>query len=265
MTLRRVCHLGALLCAFPLACGERAGDPVVRLEREAADAGGSGGGGHAGSGGSSASSGTTGEALLGPTGLCGPCESSEACGDANDACIHHEGENFCGRDCDEGFGCPDGYTCVELSNSRLRQCIPTDGCLAPAEPPPSFVDLREYLLARINAERLDRGRMPLQPMTCLDELAQASALDYARSDEPLGKFVKECDPVWPNCSCGWSAEAEAAVAHIGLDWLDAIERALGNRSGDDRFIESFLDFDVTFVGIGFWISADEAWIALSFS
>lgn len=263
MPWRAVCP-GALFCAFSaLACGERAGDPVVRLEGTAE--GGSaqnGAGGRAGSGGG----GQSGVAAAPPTGLCGACASSAACGDANDACIRHDGENFCGRDCDEGFGCPDGYTCVELSNSRLEQCVPNGGCREPADAPPELGEIRAYLLARINAERLDRGRNPLKPLPCLDELAQDSALSYAETDEPLGKFVKECDPIWPNCACGWGAEAEVAIAHIGLDWLDAIERAMGSsRSGDDRFIESFLDFDISHVGIGFYISGDEAWIALSFS
>ena len=264
MSLRAVWP-GALLYALACvaACGERAGDPVVRLET-AADAGFSGGGSGA-SGGSANLSGGGQESSASPAGLCSPCAASAECGDANDACIRHDGENFCGRDCDEGFGCPDGYTCVELSNSRLQQCVPNDGCPIPAVAPPPLDEIREYLLARINAERLDRGRHPLEPMTCLDELAQQSALDYAHSDEPLGKFVKECDPVWPNCACGWSAEAEVAIAHIGLDWLGAIEHAMGNRDGDDRFIASFLDFDVTHVGIGFYISGDEAWIALSFT
>ena len=261
MALRAVC-LGALLCAFPLAaCGERAGDPVVRLESDEADAGQPGAPPTSGAGGS----GPGADATVGPTGPCGACLSSEECGDANDACIRHEGESFCGRDCGEGFGCPDGYDCVELANSRLEQCIPSSSCPEPATTPPPLDEIRAYLLLRINAERLDRNRAPLQAMTCLDGLAQQSAVAYARSDEPLGKFVKECDPIWPNCSCGWSAEAEVAVAHIGLDWLGAIDRAMGSSRDGESFVESFLDFEVSHVGIGFWISGDEAWIALSFA
>ena len=220
-------------------------------------AGGSGGGPSEPAGGATG----TGEPPSGPTGLCGACSTSQTCSDANDACIRHEGESFCGRDCDEGLGCPEGYVCVELDNSPIFQCVPGSGCPAVAPTPPALQDIRDYLLARINAERLARDRSTLFPSSCLDGLAQDSALDYARSDEPLGKFVKECDPIWPDCDCGWSAEAEVAVAAYGLDWASAIEHALGT---DDRFINSFLDFDVTSVGIGFWISGDEAWIALSF-
>jgi hypothetical protein len=115
------------------------------------------------------------------------------------------------------------------------------------------------LLARLNAERIRRDRFPLSASLCLDNLAQSSAIDYARTDEPLGKFVRECDPIWPNCDCGWSAETEVSVAEYSLDWLTAIDRAMAT----DRFISSFLDYTVSDVGIGFWISGDEAWIALS--
>jgi hypothetical protein len=278
--LRRSVALASLGCLAVLACGDRYGDPIVAVEAptsqagvDAAGEGGTGGGttnegGTANEGGrggatNEPAAGAAGasETPVGPTGLCGACSTSQTCSDANDACLIQDGERFCGRDCDEGRGCPDGYVCVELENSPLLQCVPVNGCRVPAPTPPSLPDIREHLLARINAERLARDRSSLLPSSCLDGLAQESALDYARSDEPLGKFVKECDPIWPNCDCGWNAQAEVAVAVYGLDWASAIEHALGT---DDRFINSFLDFAVTSVGIGFWISGDEAWIALSF-
>lgn len=277
MVRRRVCWT-ALLGAAALACGERAGDPIVRLESETGAVPAAGGGGRGGSGGGAAGtddrsgSGASGASAAGgagepagepgPVGLCGACESSAECGDSNDACLRHQDVRFCGRDCDDGFGCPEGYGCVQLDNSRLRQCVPARGCPEPAPAPPALDEIRAYLLSRINTERVARDRAALESGSCLDQLAQDSALAYARTDDPLGKFVKECDPIWPSCSCGWTAQAEVAVAFHGLDWLGAIEEALGY---DDRFIESFLDFDVTRVGIGFWISGDEAWIALSFA
>lgn len=271
----RLVGRGALPCALLLAlaellaaCGERVGEPIVATVTTPDDAESAGAGGSPESApgmsafGGDAPSEMPGE-LMGPIGLCGACTSSDACGDANDACIRHQEQSFCGRDCDEQRGCPDGYTCVELANSQLWQCVPETTCPTPS-PQPTLADLRDYLLARINAERLGYGSAPLSASSCLNGLAQASAVDFARTDEPLGKYVKECDPVWPNCACGWSAEAEISIARYGLDWQTAVERAVGQDTRSDRFSQAFLASDFTNVGIGFWLSGDEAWIALSF-
>lgn len=276
MSGRRVLP-GALLCALQLACGERTADPVIALPAAPVSTGGSAPVGDGGAGASAngtggdpdASAGAGSEPtdpdLQGPVGLCAPCTSSSECGDANDACIRHQDTRFCGRDCDEQRGCPDGYTCVQLDNSPLQQCVPFDGCPEPQLATPALTDLRPYVLGRINTERAARDRMPLVASSCLDDLAQASAVDFARTDEPLGKFVKECDPVWPNCVCGWSSESEVAIARYGLDWSSAIDRAFSPRDTEtDRFIQAFSRYDISEVGIGFWLSGDEAWLALSF-
>jgi hypothetical protein len=263
-------YASSLVCALLLACGERPGDPIVAAATTRAEAGESAGGSASppadSAGGSSAGSASSdgGEApgdSPGPVGLCGACTSSDACGDANDACIRYQDQSFCGRDCDEQRDCPDGYTCVELANSQLWQCVPQTSCPTPSLAP-ALDDLRQYTLSRINSERAAQSLAPLSASTCLDDLAQASALDFARTDEPLGKYVKECDPVWPNCACGWSAEAEIAIARYALDWTTAIDRAISSQSG--RFTDGFLSSDASDVGIGIWLSGDEAWIALSF-
>lgn len=267
---------GALACAslvaWGLACGERAADPLIEAPstRTEAGQGGSAPSGSAGSAGTEPRPGADGGAggdptsdLVGPIGLCGACTNSDACGDANDACIRHQDESFCGRDCDEQRGCPDGYNCVELANSQLWQCVPATACPTPSVAPP-LDEVRTYLLGRINTARAGRDIAPLSASRCLDDLAQASAVDFARTDEPLGKYVKECDPVWPNCACGWSAEGEIAIARYGLDWTAAIDHALGRDPQNDRFTQAFLSSSLHDVGIGFWLSGDEAWLALSF-
>jgi len=273
MSARRVLP-GALLCAVQLACGERAVDPVVAGPAAPGNVGGpaqgDGGAGPAADGSGGASDSAAGAPsewpdLPGPIGLCAPCSTSSECGDANDACIRHQDTRFCGRDCDEQSGCPDGYTCVQLDNSPLQQCVPLDGCPDPQPPLPRLAELRPYVLRRINSERASRERGPLVASPCLDDVAQASAVDFARTDEPLGKFVKECDPVWPNCMCGWSSESEVAIARYGLDWVSAIDRAFVARdSQTEQFIQAFSRYELTQVGIGFWLSGDEAWLALSF-
>jgi len=246
-------RLGAavLTSAALLACGERAGDPVVALESDQNLAGADGG--------PDADS-------SGPIGLCGACNSSVDCGDANDACIRHQDRGFCGRDCEDQRGCPDGYECLELNDNRLRQCVPRTSCPEP-RPAPSATELRDYVLERVNAERQARDQAPLEPSSCLDGLAQASALDFARTDEPLGKYVKECDPVWPACECGWSAEAEISISAYDLDWQAAIDRAVESSaaSTNTRFVRALLAADATQIGVGFWLSGDELWIALSFA
>ena len=291
--VRSFALLGAALVAGVAgACGERSGDPVFRLGatdgaaftggESPAQAGTGGVGASAGSSGSGGGLETMGgvdgasEAGMGgdgpdvvpqtgPLGLCAPCTDSRACGDANDACVRHADAVFCGRDCDEQGGCPDGYVCVPLQNTQLYQCVPQTACATPTAIPP-LAEIRDYLLQRINSERAANGHAALAPSACLDDLAQASAVDYAHAGEPLGKYVKECDPIWPNCACGWNAEAETSVALYDLDWLSAVDLALtSSRSASAaRFVDALATYDADSLGIGFWISGDEAWLALSF-
>jgi hypothetical protein len=253
MSVGRVVR-GTLLGALALACGERAGDPVVALADDE-NLAGSASGGAVGTGGG-------GGGVLGPTGLCGQCSSSDECGDANDACVRYQDASFCGRDCDDQRGCPDGYDCVEIHDDRLRQCVARAGCLDPPTAVPSLADVRRYLLSRINAERAEHDEPALDSSSCLDELAQDSALEFARTDEPLAKYVKECDPIWPDCSCGWSAEAEVAISGYALDWATAVDHVI--EAPEERFARAYLADDVNQIGIGFWHSGDELWIALSF-
>lgn len=265
MSMGRV-FAAALVCVLPFACGERAVDPVIPLPPSAGSGGASGDSSSNPSAGDGSSGGDPNADGRGPSGLCAPCEGSTECGDANDACIRHDDVRFCGRDCDDQNGCPDGYACVELDNSQLLQCVPLAGCPEPAPAPPALPELRQSVLARINAQREALDRAPLAGSACLDDVAQASALDFARTDEPFGTFVKQCDPIWPNCACGWSAEAELTIARYGLDWETAIEHALeSNRdASNENFMQAFLSSEVSDVGIGFWLSGDEAWLALSF-
>lgn len=270
MSVRRVATW-VLLGSIFLACGERAGDAVVALPAAGAPAGGgSGGNGTSspafeddagGAAGSPAEASTS-----GPAGLCAPCSRSRECGDSDDLCILHGVERFCGRDCQGQSDCPDGYSCVALSNSPLLQCAPDETCPALEEAPPALGDVRAYVLARINAERLAEGRDPLAGSDCLDELAQGSAVDFAWTDAPFGKFREECQPIWPSCACGWRGEAELSMARLGLDWRAAVDRAVSTPPDEatEVFAAAYLSATVTDVGIGFWLSGDEAWLALSF-
>jgi hypothetical protein len=268
--------LAALVCG----CGERFGDPIVALET----LGPTGAGGREGSGDQGnavgaawpsldggASAGGSGGGLLpsaGVVGLCVECTESEACGDENDLCVRNDatGRQFCARDCSERGGCPPGYACGDVQNSALDQCLPIAGeCQPTSIGPPELDSLRDYVLGRLNAARVERNRPTLDNSFCLDDLAQASALEFARTDQPLAKFERECRPLHPDCECGWQAQAEATIASYGLEWPVAVDDALASQiENGEPLLHVFEDEALEDVGIGFYISGDEAWLALSF-
>lgn len=270
MSVRRAA-IGALGAVLLLACGERAGDPIVALRSSPTEGNGGAGpdsGGAPDGGGSEGghSPGDAPDTRPGPLGLCSPCSGQgDVCGDSNDVCVLHDNQSFCGRDCDERGGCPDGYACVDLANSYLWQCVPQDSCPASNATAPALADARQELLSRINAQRALHDRAPLAAAPCLDRVAQQSALDFAYTDERWGKFLSECDPIWPNCECGWNAEAEITISRFDLDWTSVVERAMNpdQDSQSARFAEAFLASEFTDVGIGVWLAGDEAWLALS--
>jgi len=59
---------------------------------------------------------------------------------------------------------------------------------------------------------------------------------------------------------------ETSFSERGLDWRDATTEffAAYANGRDDRFSQALLASSTTEVGIGFWLSGDEAWLALSF-
>ncbi len=275
------------------SCGERGGDPIVALPSvqttagrngtagagattggiSVLAAGGFGGDDGSGVGGAAGDAPVAGQggsppASLGFVGLCGHCHGPVDCGDGNDLCLVNTGPTFCGRDCDESGGCPEGYFCSEILDSNLLQCVPAgDACPVSRLATPSLSVVRDSLLARINEEREARGLAALSLSSCLNSLAQDSALEFARGAQPAAKFERECAPIWPACDCDWSAQAELGVARWGLDWRSAVDAAMGIDAdqADPRFVDAFLSLGIVQVGIGFWMSGDEAWWGLSFS
>lgn len=277
-------QLGRLAFAFvlPLAaaglslgCGERAGDPVVTLATSSAggfsngDAGGTG----QGSGVPNASGAPSGhDTEEGPLGMCDQCRDNADCGDQSDPCLRTGMDGGqCSRHCDERDGCPDGYVCVAFGNmndnTNDQLCVPTSGvCPGPKEQAPSLGGLREYIWNRVNAERVARQRPPFERDHCLDELAQQSALEFARTGEELGKFSRECETERPNCECGWASQAEVQISHYDLDWSGAVDRSLGvhRDTPSGRYTDAMLGVEASHVGVGVWLAGDDAWFALSF-
>lgn len=250
--------IGGLLCGTSLACGERSGDPVV-----AGMVGGGAGGTKPGGppmmadGGAGLGPGVV-EAAPGPTGLCGGCTSNDACGDADDLCLEGlDGVGFCGRDC--GEGCPAGYQCADVEGSLIQQCVPDSVCATARSPVPPLDFIRQTVLERVNADRTAQGIEPLMASPCLDELAQASALALGRTGEIGALFERACKPSQTDCACGWSAETEFTIAAFGLDWTTVLEHLFADRPATS--VERDNDIEL---GVGFWLSGDEAWVALSY-
>ena len=204
------------IALFP-ACGDRAGNPVVRAEPSLS--------GESGAGGQS----DGGLDLTAPSGgLCTPCESGRDCGDHDDYCLESSNdERFCARDCSEGDGCPVGYECQFVDNADEAQCVPTSGNCSHIEqkPQPDLPLLREKALEYVNALRFDFALPPLEHDECLTELAQQSTYELAETGDYLGMWERECQGM-NECECGWSAEAEGVVAAFGLLHEDVIERTI---------------------------------------
>jgi len=67
--------------------------------------------------------------------LCQPCIDDAECVPAvaasgKYACISHGPDgSYCGVECDDSHGCPDGFTCEYVQDDRVpvRQCVPADG------------------------------------------------------------------------------------------------------------------------------------------
>jgi len=67
--------------------------------------------------------------------LCDECIFHYECGTRDDLCIDiiSAGGRFCGTSCQTLIDCPDGYTCVDISDTE-RQCVPASGsCGTPFE------------------------------------------------------------------------------------------------------------------------------------
>ncbi|MHC4837760.1 MAG: putative metal-binding motif-containing protein, partial [Planctomycetota bacterium] len=70
--------------------------------------------------------------------LCDPCEEDSECGRTANLCVPVGTGTYCGRDCaDDPEGCPEGYTCEEITGEdgevRGSQCVPESNACTPCE------------------------------------------------------------------------------------------------------------------------------------
>ncbi len=60
--------------------------------------------------------------------LCDPCTTHEDCGSTYDFCLSGfpDGNAYCGQECAATSDCPTGYSCLDVGDSTVRQCVPDD-------------------------------------------------------------------------------------------------------------------------------------------
>ncbi|HVJ21995.1 MAG TPA: hypothetical protein VM686_41605 [Polyangiaceae bacterium] len=281
-----------VIIAFSGACGDRVGEPIVaaapRLEGPAGTGGGAGGppavagggpavpsvGGSAGGpsvDGEAGAAGTPGAPIVMTDpygGLCTSCSTNDDCGDLSDHCLENQsGELFCARDCDEWYGCPVGYECVNIASGAEPQCVPqTQTCIhLDFKPPPPTPDaLRVEAVDFINDLRAERGLFPLVQDDCLTLLAEESAIELAVSGDYFAKFERECLDV-SECECGWYGQFEIATATYDLRYDDIFEQPiLGSLAQDPNdFQGTLFSSEVTRIGYGMVLTGDEGFAAYS--
>jgi hypothetical protein len=236
-----------------VGCQEQIGEPIV------AAAGATSGdekkpGEHGGEGGSDGST-----LPISPAGsLCSPCETHRDCGDESDHCLTNEftGERFCGRDCLEGDGCPDDFLCLNLGDDgTMIQCGPVSAsCTDPSSTAgvfglTSLLEMRAYVVTRLNQERAARRLPLLTADACLEELAQRAVVDLGQVVFYSSVSGSICDPANQTCNCDVRKIVESVAELASGDWqqwLDSsISEVLTQPAGDHVLSDT-----VTRVGVG---------------
>lgn len=256
-----VCLVSAATVAVT-GCGDARGMPIVLGQGGVGGVGGSTGGldlhGDPSGGGGDTSSGVSG-------GLCSPCRDASDCGGRNDYCLFNGGtnESFCGIDCLEQSGCPDGYACMSLGN--LIQCAPISGsCDNPFTNQTGFVslnDLRPIVLDKINSERARNGVPALAMTDCLTSVAQSAAVDFSATGTMSGKFDSDCKPLIPNCACGWESDNQSHETGNGT-WTDLVTWSAGHILNASNAPTTVLSDRYSRVGVGIVVGQGEAWVSV---
>ncbi len=271
-----LCGITALFCA----CGDRVGEPIVAASPELEGPAGTGasaggpttGGGPAQQGGAGGAGGTdagSGGRPIDPYGgLCTSCSTNDDCGDQSDYCLEGPtNELFCGRDCDEWYGCPVGYECVSLGSVAEAQCVPqTETCihLDFKPPPPEPAALLVEAVDFINDLRADRGLYPLQPDDCLAMKAEQSAIELALTGDYFAKYERECANE-SSCECDWWGEFEIGTATYDLRYDDIFEQPILRSLEQDPndFQGTLFSDQFTRIGYGMVLTGDEGFAAYS--
>lgn len=261
-----------VVCIGLVGCSERIGEPIVAASTDgSADANDTGyrppdDGFEPYTDGSDGS-----VSLSSDGGLCAPCESHRDCGEYGDACLTNDVtmEQFCGRDCLERGGCPDGFACFSVGgSSSIINCAPVSGsCTGNPSTTSVFasaslIEMRAYVVDRLNMARAERQLPALIDDGCLDAEGQASAVELA--DTVLSATVTNgiCDAATQECACAWQSDTNSVALASG-DWRSSIDAAIATaltQNADDSV------FSASFgrIGVGIVVGELMFWQAWKF-
>ena len=264
--------LGAAL-SLSAACGDLIGEPIIRGDAQASvEAEREDNHDHD----SSRDSGSV-SISTGGSALCEPCESDSDCGWWNDLCLTNDdtGQRFCGRDCLQGQGCPDGYACFVVNDADdSTQCAPVSGSCSEAAADAgsifgsaSLAEMRAYVLDLLNQMRIYQGLPPFEADTCLDQLAQAATIELIDEGRYHTLFQRQCDWSDEPCECGWTDESQSIASWNELDWRQSINRAVFEMMAEDpsgATVGNILSPSFDRAGVGIVVGEYRIWQSVEF-
>jgi hypothetical protein len=99
----------------------------------------------------------------------------------------------------------------------------------------------------------------------MTEIAQEAAAELAETGDSNGKFRRECEPIHPDCECGWESEIQGNAAGVGRSSEEVVEDSMRYLLEVDGTSSSvFLDPDNRRLGIGVVVSGDEVVFSFDF-
>ncbi len=213
--------------------------------------------------------------ILGPhePPICQPCREHRDCPLNDSFCIRDPGAvvGFCGFGCSRDE-CPAGHACAFLDGLPIPQCVPVAGtCPATTGNTlggiASQIDMQVYNLMLLNRFRMERGLTPLTWDACLSHEAEIATSDWVRSNQPHRYFANSCEPVKPDCACGWREENQGYSDSLLAGWQDSLQHIIEDEvrnHPNEGFANNIFSPDLERVGIGIIVSEQKLWLTNAF-